>query len=74
MLWKWLCIQNGEEDHVTDVTDEESQIIRWYTPNKELSHCVKKWIIDGADKVESFWNTDNVSRNVLSLLKESIRL
>ena len=37
------------------------------------THPVKNYqIIDGADRVESFWNTDNVNRNVLSLFKESI--
>ena len=37
--------------------NEESIIKRWYIPNKELSNCVKKSIIDGADKVESLLNT-----------------
>ena len=41
-------------------THLESQNIRWYTTTKELSNFV-----DGANKVESLWNTDNVSRNVL---------
>ena len=54
--------------------DEESQFIRWYTPTKELSNCIKRSIIDGSDRVECFWNSDNVSRNARSLFKESIRL
>ena len=41
---------------------------------KNYPIVLKNSITDGADKVEYLWNTDEVSRNVLSFLKESTRL
>ena len=45
-----------------------------YARIRQIEICKKKLIIDGADKVEGLSNTDNMSSNVLSFLKESSRL
>ena len=36
---------------------------------RQVEICRKKLIVDGADKVESLLNTDNMSSNMLSCLK-----
>ena len=69
-----MCKIGGRTKISQYTLDVESQIIRLYTPIKELSNCVKKSIIDGADKVESLLITDAMSSNVLSFSKESSRL
>ena len=53
--------------------DEESRILRWYTPNKEIWNFVIKLIIDSAEKVESLLNTDNMISNMLSFLKKAVK-
>ena len=41
---------------------------------RQVKICKKKSIIDGADKVESLFITYNMSRRLLSSLKERSRL
>ena len=43
-------------------------------PMKSYQIVMKNSIIDGADKVEYWRNTDEVSKNMLSFIRESTRL